>query len=204
MIPFRSCATGILLWLRILYKGNLLAFANTASMMVTPFIPWCYHQHRFWPDVTYGIIWWHITVQRGFVNIFWLAGDVIILSCPITYCWKTEHFSLKSAGNFWWRSSMWEQNYSASYVQQQSILALKRCHMMCNFSSSSALYCIASCVMETSLFLFKCKDPNISCSISGNNHAWIPSIMQLFSESLHHQIWQQACQHMITKLQVDR
>lgn len=101
MIPFRSCASGILLWLRILYKGNLLAFANTASRMVTPFIPWCYHQHRIWSDVTDSIIWWHITVHRGFVNIFWLAEHVIILSYPITYYWKAENFSLKSAGNFW-------------------------------------------------------------------------------------------------------
>lgn len=99
MIPLRSCASSILLWLRIWHEGNLLGFANTASRMVTPFIPWCYHQHRFWPDVTDSIIWWHTTVQRGFVNIFWLA-DVIILSCPITYCWKAENFSLKSAGNF--------------------------------------------------------------------------------------------------------
>jgi len=101
MIPFRSCASGILLWLRILYEGNLLAFANTASRMITPFIPWCYQQHRLWPDVTDSIIWWHIAVHRGFVNTFWLAEDVIILSCPITYCWKAENFSLTSAGNSW-------------------------------------------------------------------------------------------------------
>jgi hypothetical protein len=191
MIPFRSCTSSILLWLRTWYESNLLGFANTASRMVTPFIPWCYHQHRFWPDVTDSVIRWHITVQRGFVNIFWLA-DVIILSCTITYCWmKSRKFLLEVCRKFpgQWRSSVWEQNYSASYVQQQSILALNRCHMMCDLSSFSALYLISSCVMETSVFLFKCKNPNISCLVSGNNHAWIPSIMQLFSESLHRQIW---------------
>lgn len=192
MIPFRSCASGILLWLRILYEANLLAFANTASRMVTTFhslmlssaqiLTWCHWQYNMMEHHSTQRFCQHFLDVWG-CNHFVTSNHILL---------KSRKFLLEVCWQFLgkWRSSMWEQNYSASYVRQQSILALNRCHMTCDFSHSSPLYLIASCVMETSVFLFKCKNPNISCSVSENNHAWIHSIMQLFSESLQHQISQ--------------
>ena len=139
------------------------------------------------------ILTWHswkynLMAHWGFVNIFWLAGDVIILSCPITYCWKQKisPWSLLAISGTVKFFNV-RTHSSATYVQQQSILALKGCHMMWFFKFLQLIsYCLM-CNGET-VFLFKCKNSNISCSVSGNNHAWIHWIIQQFSESLHHQI----------------